>query len=183
MKKQFDWEKFKTEKIAVHCKTEEEAKDFCREMHERGMKWYSEETCLNRTHYDIYKEKTCYYADGEYSRLEFAEEKGYAILEWSDYIQEKEFTKADLKDLMIVEYRNGEKFLKLGEKLINYNGFEELSTFDNNLKDVCFSSEYDIMKIYKLNLVRVYCLEDIFNIENLELIWERNETKRILYKL
>lgn len=36
--KQFDWERFKTEKIAVHCKTEEEANDFCKKMHEHEMK-------------------------------------------------------------------------------------------------------------------------------------------------
>lgn len=34
----FDWGKFRNEKIAVHCKTEEEAKDFCQKMHEQGVK-------------------------------------------------------------------------------------------------------------------------------------------------
>lgn len=36
-----NWDEFKNaeKKIAVHCKTEEEAKDFCRKMHEHGMKW------------------------------------------------------------------------------------------------------------------------------------------------
>ena len=41
MKKEFDWEEFKNKlnKIAVHCKTEEEANDFCKQMHEHGMEW------------------------------------------------------------------------------------------------------------------------------------------------
>lgn len=73
MKKQFDWEKFKTEKIAVHCKTEEEAKDFCREMHEQGTRYFYEDDYLKYMNYDKYKEKTCYYANGKYSSLEFAE--------------------------------------------------------------------------------------------------------------
>lgn len=36
----FNWDEFKDtdNKIAVHCKTEEEAKDFCKQMHEKGMK-------------------------------------------------------------------------------------------------------------------------------------------------
>ncbi len=36
----FNWEEFKDadNKIAVHCKTEEEAKDFCKQMNEKGMK-------------------------------------------------------------------------------------------------------------------------------------------------
>lgn len=38
--KKFNWEEFKDKnnKITVHCKTEEEAKDFCKQMHEHGMK-------------------------------------------------------------------------------------------------------------------------------------------------
>lgn len=174
--KKFDWDKFKTEKIAVHCKTEEEAKDFCKKMHEQGMKWKFGVSYIEKQYYDVYQEKMCYYADSEYSDLDYAKEKGYIVLEWSDYMQ-KEFTKADLKDGMIVKYRNGEMFLKFDGKLINNDGFEELNTFDNNLKDVGFSSDYDIMKIYKLNLTKVYCLKDIFNIENLELIWQRTKTK------
>ena len=100
--KKFDWDKFKTEKIAVHCKTEEEAKDFCLNMHEHGMKWNDGDSYIEEQYYDVYQEKMCYYADGEYSDLDFAKENGYIVLEWSDYTQ-KEFTKADLKDGMIVE--------------------------------------------------------------------------------
>ena len=44
--KKFNWEefKYKNNKIAVHCKTEEEAKDFCNQMHEHGIgEWKNEE--------------------------------------------------------------------------------------------------------------------------------------------
>ena len=39
--KKFKWKEFKNKynKIAVHCKTEEEAKDFCKQMHKHRMKW------------------------------------------------------------------------------------------------------------------------------------------------
>ena len=178
MKKQFDWDKFKTEKIAVHCKTKEEAKDFCRNMHEHGMKWSDGYSYLDYTNYNNYKDKTYYLGNGCFCSYEYCKRNEYTILEWSDYMS-KEFTKADLKDGMIVKYRNGEMYLKFGGKLINNDGFEELSTFDNNLKDVDFSSDYDIMKIYKLNLTKVYCFKDIFTIENIELIWERDVTKHM----
>ena len=168
----------KQKRLQYIVRQEEEAKDFCLNMHEHGMKWNDGDSYIEEQYYDAYQEKMCYYADGEYSDLDYAKEKGYIVLEWSDYMQ-KEFTKADLKDGMIVKYRNGEMYLKFGGKLINNDGFEELSTFDNNLKDVDFSSDYDIMKIYKLNLTKVYCLKDIFNIENLELIWERDVTKHM----
>lgn len=38
--KKFNWEEFldRNNKIAVHCKTEEEAKDFCNQMNEHGLK-------------------------------------------------------------------------------------------------------------------------------------------------
>lgn len=35
----FNWDEFKEGKFAVHCKTEEEEVDFCKQMHEHGMKY------------------------------------------------------------------------------------------------------------------------------------------------
>lgn len=95
--KKFDWDKFKKEKIAVHCKTKEEAKDFCREMHDYGMKWIDGNSYLDITNYEVKKSETCYDGTGSYARYAFYNRNGYTILEWSDYMQ-KEFTKADLKD-------------------------------------------------------------------------------------
>ena len=35
---EFNWEEFiSNDKIAVHCKTEEQAKDFCRHMHKHAL--------------------------------------------------------------------------------------------------------------------------------------------------
>ena len=51
--KKFNWDEFKNKdnKIAMHCKTEEEAKDFCKQMHEHGMKWRNGESYLKNTNY------------------------------------------------------------------------------------------------------------------------------------
>lgn len=81
----------------------------------------------------------------------------------------KEFTKADLKDGMVVEHRDGEKFLVLGEKMINRIGFRRIN------KD----NDYDVVKVYKVKSRRIYSLDGIFNDECLELIWERKETKKM----
>ena len=80
--KEFNWSEFKDANniIAVHCKTEEEAKDFCKKMHEQGMKWSNGTTYLGRTKFDSYFDQMCYYGDGEYSRLKYAKEKGNEIL-------------------------------------------------------------------------------------------------------
>ena len=51
--KKINWDEFKNKdnKIAVHCKTEEEAKDFCRQMHEHGMKWCTGNSYMEKTNY------------------------------------------------------------------------------------------------------------------------------------
>lgn len=106
--KQFDWEKFKNGNIAVHCKTEEEAEDFCNQMHKHGMKWRSGESYSEQMNFDLYFDRMCYYSDGQFSDLKYAERNRYTILEWSDYMQ-KEFTKANLKDGMTLHFEDGAK--------------------------------------------------------------------------
>lgn len=36
---------------------------------------------------------------------------------------QKEFTKADLKDGMVAELRNKQRYFKLGERLLNFDGW------------------------------------------------------------
>ena len=56
----FNWEEFTSnDKIAVHCTTEEQAKDFCRQMHEHGLEWADGESYLTKTYWNVYKENTC----------------------------------------------------------------------------------------------------------------------------
>ena len=177
--KKFNWEEFKDKnnKIAVHCKTEEEAKDFCKQMHEHGLKWCSGASYIKKTNYDVYKDKICYYVEGEYSNLNYAWKKGYKILEWSDYMK-KEFTKSDLKDGMVVEYRKGNKLVVFGEKLLTKTSNDSMDGFEDDLTDKTFKEkDYDIIKVYKVNTKKIRRLGDIFDDENLELIWKRQETK------
>ena len=46
--KKFNWDEFKNKdnKIVVHCKTEEEAIDFCKQMHKHRMKWCNRKSYL-----------------------------------------------------------------------------------------------------------------------------------------
>ena len=178
--KKFDWDKFKTEKIAVHCKTEEEAKDFCKKMHEQGMKWKNGNSYIEEQYYDVYQEKMCYYADGEYSDLDYAKEKSYIVLEWSDYMQ-KEFTKADLKDWMVVEEQRGVMGVVLRDRILYEDGWDSLISWEEDLRSNSLDG-FDIVKIYKIRIESIYELSDTLDIENLELIWERNETKHMTAK-
>lgn len=175
--KKFNWNEFKNKdnKIAVYCKTEEEAKDFCKRMHEHGMKWRDGESYLKNTNY-MRNEGTCYYGSGEYSTRDFAEKYNYKILEWSDYMN-KEFTKVDLKSGMVVEYNDNYfgKRLVIGGFLIGEDGYADLGDYNENLKNV--ASGLEIVRVYKIK-----CMEKISSIMhdgNLELIWERKEPKKM----
>lgn len=86
------------------------------------------------------------------------------------------FTKADLNDGMVVEYSNGKRRLVLNNVLVGKDGHYELNQYTGDLKDK-ESSERDIMRVFKIAIIST--LDRMFNIENLELIWERNETKRM----
>ena len=175
MKTKFDFEIFKKLNVAVHCKTEEEAEDFCKKMHEHGMKWSNGTTYLGNTKFDSYFDKMCYYGDGEYSRLKYAKEKGYTILEWSDYMQ-KEFTKADLKDGMIVEYRDGTRRIVIGNAFIGKDGFNYIDNYKCSLESYRIK-EYDICKVY--SFLFPYGFNSLFKDNNLKLIWERTEVKNM----
>lgn len=176
--KKFNWNEFqnKDNRIAVHCKTEEEAVDFCKQMHEHEMKWCNGESYLTNTNYNTHHEGTCYYGNGEYSSRDFAEKYNYKILEWSDYMQ-KNFTKSDLKDGMVVEYNDNSfgKRLVVGDFLIGEDGYADLGDYNENLKNVV--SDLEIVRVYKIK-----CMGKISSIMydvNLELIWERKEPKKM----
>lgn len=178
--RKFNWDEFKNKynKIAVNCKTEEEAKDFCKRMHEHGMKWCTGKSYMEKTNYEEYKGETCYYGIGEYSSRVYAEKYNYKILEWSDYMQ-KEFTKADLEDGMVVEYRCKDygKRMVVGNMLIGEDGSHRLEAYENDLTQGYTESQLSIIRVYKIKNERNF--KHIMDDDNLELIWERKERKKM----
>lgn len=177
--KKFNWDEFKNKcnKIVVHCKTEEEAVDFCKQMHEHGMKWCTGKSYMEKTNYEEYKGETCYYGNGEYSSRDFAEKYNYKILEWGDYMQ-KEFTKADLEDGMVVEQRDGNMYLVLAGMVVRKRGYNRIGDYDDDLKCAGYTGG-DIVKVYRITPGSLKCIEDVFIKNNLELIWERKEPKKM----
>lgn len=176
--RKFNWDEFKDadNKIAVHCKTEEEAKDFCRQMHGQGMKWCTGKSYMEKTNYEEYKGETCYIGSGMFSSYWYYNSEGYEILEWSDYMQ-KEFTKADLKDGMVVEYNDNcfGKRLVIGGFLIGEDGYDDLVNYNENLKSGAIDLE--IVRVYKIKHMEK--ISSIMKDHNLELIWERKEPKKM----
>lgn len=177
--RKFNWDEFKNKdnKNVVHCKTEEEAKDFCKRMHEHGMKWRDGESYLECTEYGKHLSETCYTGYGEFASYDFYKEREYKILEWSDYM-DKEFTKADLRDGMVVEQRNGEMYLVLAEEVVRKCGYNEMYCYTDDLKCKGYT-EGDIVKVYRITPESLGRIEDVFIKSNLELIWERKEPKKM----
>ena len=178
--RKFNWDEFKDadNKIAVHCKTEEEAIDFCKQMYKHGMEWASGDSYLSYTHYGVYRDKTCYGGDGGYQSYDYFEKYKYKILEWSDYM-DKEFTKADLKDGMVVEQRNGNRYLVLAGMAVRECGYNKISSYTNNLEWYGTNRGGDIVKVYRIIHESPGTIEEAFCDRNLELIWERKEPKKM----
>lgn len=172
--KNFDWESFKEGKIVVHCKTKKEAEDFCLQMHEHGMTWESGNSYLSYTYYEVHKNKTCY-SIGGYQSCDYFRKYRCNILEWSDYMQ-KEFTKADLKDGMVVKHRNGDKRMVISEALIGENGYADQNCFREDLTHRYFK-DLDIVGVYAIQEYNNFA--DMLSDYNLELIWERTESKKM----
>ena len=175
----FNWDEFKNEenKIAVHCKTEIEAENFCRKMHEHGMRWCDDESFLKTTEYATHEEETCYSGSGTIGSFTYLIGKGYKILEWSDYMQ-KEFTKADLKDGMVVEQRDGDMYLVLAGMVVGKGEYNSIVGYTDGLKWAGYKGG-DIVKVYRITPGSLGCIEDVFIKSNLELIWERKESKKM----
>lgn len=92
--KDFNWERFKENRIAVHCDTEEKAKDFLQECDKRGIVWADGISPASESNYEKYKNKTCYnyYPSNtiqglRYDEIDFFKEYDYDIIEWE--IEEK----------------------------------------------------------------------------------------------
>lgn len=84
------------------------------------------------------------------------------------------FTKSDLKTGIIIEVRNGTKFMVLLEKglCIGFTTGLQLRFYNENLIHA-IAEELDIIAIY--NVSASYHFKDLFITDNLELIWKRDE--------
>jgi hypothetical protein len=172
----FNWEDFKNSngKIAVHCKTEEEAEEFIKECFKHGIKWcYSDENTthweeVNERNYYVYSGRHLYYGNGVSNPNEIT------------VVEYKEDNKMELKEGMIVECRNGNRYLlrKVGDVLIgsNFDGWIK-TTYNENLCENYYHYEtFDIMKIY---ISKSPKLEGLFANNYLDCIWERKEPKKM----
>lgn len=82
----FDFKAWKYKKVCMHCKTKEEAEDFCKVMDAAGLRWSNGESYLELSNFRNHENHICYFFNnGAYSGYEYVKTKGCTILEWSDY--------------------------------------------------------------------------------------------------
>lgn len=123
----FDWEKFRNERVAVNCRTEEAAKEFIKECYKRDMKWYRES--MNTTYYNSHKEETAYaFKFGLLDKLGYADthwykKAGYEIVEYTSEKKQTEFTFQEVIARNIPGvYVCTDKGLRIEYVVINENG-------------------------------------------------------------
>ena len=87
--------------------------------------------------------------------------------------------KSDLKNGMVVELRNGKRFLIVNDLGIGKDScikLDGLVGYDENLYDINGDSTFDITKIY-ISSGRTF--KNLFDNERLNLIWEREEKQEL----
>ena len=180
----FRFEDYKGDYV-MWCKTEEEAKDFCRVMHESGRKWGGGDSYIETTKFLEYLDKTCYnFNKNTYSDRDDYIIRDYIILEWEDFM-EKEFTLSDLKVGMLIENRGGERYVvaeTINGQLIGTNetGFTELKNYNADMTFMWKDYEYrfyDIVKVYSKRRrgVNMYGCDTDYR----DLLFQRKEPKEL----
>ena len=87
--------------------------------------------------------------------------------------------KSDLKNGMVVELRNGKRFLIVNDLGIGKDScikLDGLVGYDENLYDIIGDSTFDITKIY-ISSGRTF--KNLFDKDRLNLIWEREEKSKL----
>lgn len=118
--------------------------------------------------------------------ISYYKERGYTVATLTE--RDFEFTKDDLKTGMVVELRNGRRYLVLrGELPISSYGIQNLAFINgdgftcdiylNSLKGI--NIDYDIVKVYQANVRGIHF---IFDDENLTLLWERDDKVDEIHK-
>lgn len=84
-------ERLKTEKIAVHCDTEEKANAFLKLLYEHGFKWRVHKELTDHNNYNVYLNETCYKCEDMYVLIcgkVYFEKGGYEIITFDEFMNE-----------------------------------------------------------------------------------------------
>lgn len=158
----FDWEGFKAGKFAVHCDTEEKAKQFFDELKMQGIKWCSGVELNETNRWNEYKQETCYTApdDGlEFSSERFYRREGFQIISYSPNYREVKRTAKVGEWIKVINANfipttNGKDDYKNGDvlKVLNTEGFSNKpryaeGTGNNGNSRILNHDEYIVLEL------------------------------------
>lgn len=84
--------------------------------------------------------------------------------------------KSDLKDGMVVELRNGDRYILMCNYFRKYSNCFNVDMINEDLTHNSEYRQYDILKVYTHNSI-YYTMNGMF--EDLELVWERKEKPKL----
>ena len=146
----------------------------------------SDLACVNTIHQGVIVDKCLVGGINYYTIREYGVERIYSsIRSWQIFNKkdDKQMKKSDLKNRMVVETRNGNRYMVVDNYLMRKCGYMMLSDYNEDLTiiqtDTFISTleELDIIKIYEP--YKTLGIDDAFNA--LIEIWERDETKEIKF--
>lgn len=174
-KSTFNWISFlnKDNKIAVHCKTKEEAEDFCEKMDALGLMWSNGTSYKENSRWEDFRREIYYGNTGGHTFSDFYKEEEYEIFEWGDYMEQ------DLRDLLkngtVVELRDGLRCMVINDGLMGVEDpdfSEKIFKYSNGLQFNGENRGMDIMKVYGHGYTISQCIGD-----TLPIIWKRKKQK------
>lgn len=189
MKQEFDWDRFKNKnKICVIFDKKESAIDFFKQKNK-----HTKQQDCNNIYVDFLDEwfPLAYYNDGTFKSIYSVNFKKDEAFEWSNYMEEKIFTKADLQNGMVVETCEPCLRFVLGEYLITKDSYISLNKYNDDLLYdgiKCF----DIKRVFKLkNIMTLEMLQNTLGLPNedhLELIYgdkiiSKSDAEKLLEEL
>ena len=166
-------------KYVMHCKTKDEAKNFCAYLDSVGKRWRNGSRYTDNTCYKHYEEDTVYgFNEGMFDDIRCSKADGYTILEWEDFMNNT-FTKSDLRTGDVILRRDGTTEIYNGElgMFITKDGWNDLAHERNDLTD-SISSEFDIVAVRRPRN-KFDCVFDAFVKERGELVYERKEVEEM----
>lgn len=195
--KEFNWNEFRNNKMAVHCKTEEEAKDFIKVAYENDCKWNNRDKSF--TNFDIYGCKTTYTC-GNYNKdqlewcyYNYLKENNYKIYEWSDFMNTNKGGNFKIRVVENIGKYSIESFGKIGTVFEVNNGkfkdkegftwindgktYKSIEDINNqiNKEDLSFRTRFELVKEqqdeYSLTI------QDIVNEEDEKAMYECDNIK------
>ena len=173
----------------IWCENRNEFSELMKFLHSKGYKWASGTPALEWDPYflafrddaGVAIEITSFPQTIRYGFVNHGDNMSFTAFMIKEGIKMDKFTKADLKDGMIMETRDGRYYMyfKKFNRGIRYEGYISIDDYTNNLSySSSAPSSYDIVAVYSPESLTT--LEFAPQVKYFNLIWERPEEEVVM---